>query len=139
MNFDKFTIKAQEAMQEAIQDAQNRGQQYVEPVHLLKGIMAKAKDVCNYLFQKMGVNASQIEKAVDSEAEHLPRVQGGETYYSSETNNVLQRTIDISKKMGDEFVSIEPMLIAILQVPSTASRILKDAGVNEKDLRFLSS
>ncbi len=135
MNFDKFTIKAQEAMQEAIQDAQNRGQQYVEPVHLLKGIMAKAKDVCNYLFQKMGVNASQIEKAVDSEAEHLPRVQGGETYYSSETNNVLQRTIDISKKMGDEFVSIEPMLIAILQVPSTASRILKDAGVNEKDLR----
>ena len=135
MNFDKFTIKAQEAMQEAIQDAQNRGQQYVEPVHLLKGIMAKAKDVCNYLFQKMGVNASQIEKAVDSEAEHLPRVQGGETYYSSDTNNVLQRTIDISKKMGDEFVSIEPMLIAILQVPSTASRILKDAGVNEKDLR----
>ena len=135
MNFDKFTIKAQEAIQEAIQDAQNRGQQYVEPVHLLKVIMAKAKDVCNYLFQKMGVNASQIEKAVDSEAEHLPRVQGGETYYSSETNNVLQRTIDISKKMGDEFVSIEPMLIAILQVPSTASRILKDAGVNEKDLR----
>ena len=135
MTFDKFTIKAQEAMQEAIQTAQQRGQQYVEPVHLLKGIMVKGKDVCNFIFQKLGVNANQVEKAVDSEVEHLPRVQGGDTYYSSATNNVLNQTLDISQKMGDEFVSIEPMLIAILQVPSNASRILKDAGVNEKDLR----
>ena len=135
MNFDKFTIKAQEALQEAITVAQQRGHQYVEPEHLLKGILAKGKDVCTYLFQKLGVNATQVEKALDSEISHLPRVQGGDTYYSSATNTVLQRTLDISQKMGDEFVSIEPLLLALLEVNSTASRILKDAGMNEKDLR----
>ncbi len=135
MTFDKFTIKAQEAVQEAINCAEQRGQQYVEPEHLLKGVMVKGKDTCNFLFQKLGANANQVMKALDSEIDHLPRVQGGDTYYSSTTNTVLQRTLDISQKMGDEFVSIEPLLIALLQVPSTASRILKDAGVNEKDLR----
>ena len=135
MTFDKFTIKAQEAMQEAINSAQQRGQQYVEPEHLLKGVMVKGKDVCNFLFQKLGINANQVGKVLDSEIDHLPRVQGGDTYYSSTTNIVLQRTLDISQKMGDEFVSIEPLIIALLEVPSTASRILKDAGMNDKDLR----
>ena len=135
MTFDKFTIKAQEAMQEAINSAQQRGQQYVEPEHLLKGVMVKGKDVCNFLFQKLGINANQVGKVLDSEIDHLPRVQGGDTYYSSTTNTVLQRTLDISQKMGDEFVSIEPLIIALLEVPSTASRILKDAGMNDKDLR----
>ncbi len=135
MTFDKFTIKAQEAMQEAINTAQQMKQQYVEPEHLLKGILVKAKDVCNYIFQKIGANTVQIEKVVDSEISHLPRVQGGDTYYSSATNTVLQRTQDISQKMGDEFVSVEPMLMALLDVQSTASRILKDAGVTANDLR----
>ena len=135
MTFDKFTIKAQETIQEAVNLAQGNGNQYVEPEHLLKGILAKAKDICTYLFQKTGVNANQIEKVLDNEISHLPRVQGGDTYYSSATNTVLQRTLDISQKMGDEFVSVEPMLIALLTVDSTASRILKDAGLTEKDLR----
>ena len=135
MTFDKFTIKAQEAMQEAINTAQKMQQQYVEPEHLLKGILVKAKDICSYIFQKIGANTSQIEKVVDSEISHLPRVQGGDTYYSSTTNNVLQRTQDLSQKMGDEFVSVEPMLMALLDVQSTASRILKDAGVTMDDLK----
>ena len=135
MTFDKFTIKAQEAMQEAINTAQKMQQQYVEPEHLLKGILVKAKDICSYIFQKIGANTAQIEKVVDSEISHLPRVQGGDTYYSSTTNNVLQRTQDLSQKMGDEFVSVEPMLMALLDVQSTASRILKDAGVTMDDLK----
>ena len=135
MTFDKFTIKAQEAVQEAVSTAERNGQQAIEPEHLLKGILVKGKDICNYIFQKLGANAAQVEKVTDSEIAHLTRVQGGEPYFSSTTNTVLQRTLDISQKMGDEFVSIEPMLIALLTVQSTASRILRDAGVGENDLR----
>ena len=135
MTFDKFTIKAQEALQEAVSIAERGGQQYVEPVHLLKGILVKSKDICHFIFQKLGVNGQQVEKVTDSEISHLPRVQGGSTYYSSETNNVLQRTLDIAQKMGDEFVSVEPILIALLDVQSTASRILKDAGVDRRGLQ----
>ena len=135
MTFDKFTIKAQEAVQEAVSTAERNGQQAIEPEHLLKGILVKGKDICNYIFQKVGANVAQVEKVTDSEIAHLSRVQGGEPYFSSTTNTVLQRTLDISQKMGDEFVSIEPMLIALLTVQSTASRILRDAGVGENDLR----
>ena len=135
MTFDKFTIKAQEALQEAVSIAERGGQQYVEPVHLLKGILVKSKDICHFIFQKLGVNGQQVEKVTDSEISHLPRVQGGSTYYSSETNSVLQRTLDIAQKMGDEFVSVEPILIALLDVQSTASRILKDAGVDSRGLQ----
>ena len=135
MTFDKFTIKAQEVVQEAVQTAQRNGQQAIEPEHLLKGILVKGKDVCNYLFQKLGANPTQIEKVVDGEISHLPRVQGGEPYFSSTTNTLIQRTMDISQKMGDEFVSIEPMLLAMLEVQCTAGRILKDAGVNSQQLR----
>ncbi len=135
MTFDKFTIKAQEVVQEAINTAQRGGQQTIEPIHLLKGAMVKAKDVTGYLFQKLGVNAQQIDMLVDSELQHLPRVQGGEPYLSNDANRVLQETVDISKKMDDEFVSVEPLLIALLTVNSTAARILKDAGCTEKDMR----
>ncbi len=135
MTFDKFTIKAQEVVQDAVQTAQRNGQQAIEPEHLLKGILVKGKDVCNYLFQKLGANPTQIEKVVDGEISHLPRVQGGEPYFSSTTNTLIQRTMDISQKMGDEFVSIEPMLLAMLEVQCTAGRILKDAGVNSQQLR----
>ena len=135
MTFDKFTIKAQESVQEAVNIAESYGQQYVEPEHLLKGIMVQGKDICQFIFQKLGVNATQLERVVDGEISHLPRVQGGSTYFSGTANSVLQRTLDISQKMGDEFVSVEPMLLALLEVSSTASRIMKDAGIDSKGLK----
>ena len=135
MTFDKFTIKAQEAVQEAIQTAQRNGQQAIEPEHLLKGILVKDKDISNYLFQKMGANPSQIERIVDSEITHLPKVQGGDPYFSSATNTLLQRSLDYSTQMGDEFVSVEPILLAMVAIPSTASRILKDAGITEEGMK----
>jgi ATP-dependent chaperone protein clpB len=134
MTFEKFTIKAQEAVQSAINIAQRNGQQTIEPVHILAGVMDKGKDVINYVFQKIGVNAQTVETAIQNEMSHLPKVSGGEPYLSSETNQVMQRTIETSQKMGDEFVSIEPMLLALLAVNSTASRILKDAGCTEKEM-----
>ena len=133
MTFDKFTIKAQEAVQEAVNTAQQNGQQSIEPVHLLKGVMVKAKDVAGYIFQKLGANASQIETVVDSEIKRLPRVQGGQPYLSNDANTVLQRAQDFAQKNGDEFTSVEPLLLALLQVSSTASRILKDAGMTEAE------
>jgi len=134
MTFEKFTIKAQEAVQSAINIAQRNGQQTIEPVHILAGVMDKGKDVINYVFQKIGVNVQAVESAIQNEMSHLPKVSGGEPYLSSETNQVMQRTVETSQKMGDEFVSIEPMLLALLAVNSTASRILKDAGCTEKEM-----
>ena len=135
MTFDKFTIKAQQAVQEAVNIAQANGQQAIEPVHLLKGVMAKAKDITDFLFSKLGVNASQIATLADHEVQHLPRVQGGQPYMANDTNAVLQKAIELSGKMGDDFVSVEPIMLALLTVSSTASRILKDAGCNEGDMR----
>ena len=135
MRFDKFTIKAQEVVQEAVNTAQRNGQQTIEPVHLLVGAMAKAKDICSFLFRKLGVNAMQIETLVNSEIAHLPKVQGGEPYLSSDTNRVLQQAVDFSQKMGDEFVSVEPIMLALLTVNSTASRIMKDSGCTEKEMQ----
>ena len=135
MTFDKFTIKAQEAVQSAVNTAQRNGQQTIEPLHLLAGVMDKGKDVVSYVFQKLGVNIQTVESAIGYEIAHLPKVSGGgEPYFSSESNQVMQRTMDISQKFGDEFVSIEPMLLALLAVNSTASRILKDAGCSEQEM-----
>ena len=135
MTFDKFTIKAQEAVQAAVNIAQRNGQQTIEPVHLLSGIIEKAPDVTNYIFQKLGMNGNQITMLLQQEMQHLPRVQGaGQPYLSGDTNQILINAEDIAKKMGDEFVSVEPILLAILKGNSTAARILKDAGANEKDL-----
>jgi len=136
MTFDKFTIKAQEAIQQAVNTAQLNGQQVIEPVHLLKGVIEKAKDVTNFIFQKLGVNAQQIELLVDQEIQHLPKVQGaGQPYLSSDSNNVLVRAQEVAQKGGDEFVSVEPILLALLKVNSTASRIMKDAGCTEKEMQ----
>ena len=136
MNFEKFTIKAQEAVQEAVNTAQMNGQQVIEPVHILKGFITKAKDVTSFIFQKLGVNAQQIELLVDQEIQHLPKVQGaGQPYLSGDTNNVLMRAQETAHKMGDEFVSVEPILLALLSVNSTASRIMKDAGCTEKEMQ----
>ena len=135
MTLDKFTIKAQEAVQEAVNTAQMNGQQAIEPAHILKGVIAKAKDVTNFIFQKLGVNGQQIEMLIDQEIQHLPKVQGaGQPYLSGDSNNVLVRAQETAQKMGDEFVSVEPILLALLSVNSTASRIMKDAGCTEKEM-----
>ena len=135
MTLDKFTIKAQEAVQEAVNTAQRNGQQTIEPVHLLAGIMNKAKDVTTFLFQKLGVNAQQIDMLVQSELQHQPRVQGGDPYLSSDANKVLLKSQDYAHQLGDEFVSCEPILWALLTDGATAGRIMKDAGITERDLR----
>ena len=134
MTLDKFTIKAQEAVQQAVNTAQLNGQQVIEPVHILKGILEKAKDVTTFIFQKLGVNAQQIDMLVDQEIKHLPRVQGGQPYLSNDSNTVLVRAQEQSQKMNDDYVSCEPILWALLTVNSTASRIMKDAGCTEKDM-----
>ena len=134
MTLENFTIKAQEAVQSAVNTARQNGQQVIEPVHLLKGVMEKGKDVVNFIYQKLGVNAAHVGTLIDNEIQHLPRVQGGEPYLSRETNEVMMKAMDHSKQLGDEFVSIEPILLALLEVNSTASRILKDAGMNSNDV-----
>ena len=135
MTFDKFTIKAQEAIQEAVNTAQMAHQQAIEPVHLLQGILQKGRDVTNFVFQKLGVNAMQIENLVQQELRHLPRVEGGgQPYLSNDSNSVLAKALEDSQKMGDEFVSVEPILLALLQVNSTASRMLKDSGCTEQEM-----
>ena len=134
MTLDKFTIKAQEVVQEAVNIAQGNGQQTIEPTHMLKAMLTKAKDVTTFIFQKLGVNASQVGMLVDQDIQHLPRVQGGQPYLSNDANSVLGKALELSQKMGDEFVSVEIILLALLSVSSTASRILKDAGCAEKEM-----
>ena len=135
MTFDKFTIKAQEVVQQAVNTAQQNGQQTIEPVHILKGILLKGRDVANFIFQKLGVNAQQIETLADQEIQHLPRVQGGQPYLSTDANNVLAKSQSLAKQMGDEFVSVETILLAVISDGATAGRILKDAGFTENDMR----
>lgn len=135
MTLDKFTIKAQEAIQAAVALASRNSQQAIEPLHILAGVMEKGKDVVNYLFHKSGINLQVVESAVQNEVSRLPKVSGGEPYFSPDANKVMQTTMSESQKMGDEFVSIEPLLLALLTVNSTASRILKDAGCTEQTMR----
>ena len=135
MTLDKFTIKAQEAIQAAVALASRNNQQVIEPLHILAGVMEKGKDVVNYLFHKSGINLQVVESAVQNEVSRLPKVSGGEPYFSPDANKVMQTTMSESQKMGDEFVSIEPLLLALLTVNSTASRILKDAGCTEQTMR----
>ena len=134
MTLEKFTIKAQETVQEAVNLAQRNNQQAIEPIHLLAAVNDKAADVATFIYQKLGVNKQQIDTLANSEIQHLPRVQGGEPYLSPDANKVLLEAQDISRKMGDEFVSVEPIIMALLKVNSSASRIMKDAGITEKEL-----
>ena len=134
MNFNNFTIKSQEAVQQAIQLVQNRGQQAIEAEHLLAGVLKVGENVTNFLFQKLGMNGPQIANILDKQIASLPKVTGGEPYLSRTSNEVLQKSVELSKGLGDEYVSLEAMLLALLSVKSTASTILKDAGMNEKDL-----
>ncbi len=135
MTLEKFTIKAQETVQEAVNLAQRNNQQAIEPIHLLAALNDKAADVATFIYQKLGVNKQQIDTLANSEIQHLPRVQGGEPYLSPDANKVLLEAQNISRKMGDEFVSVEPIIMALLKVNSSASRIMKDAGITEKELR----
>ena len=134
MTLEKFTIKAQETVQEAVNLSQRNNQQAIEPIHLLAAVNDKAADVATFIYQKLGVNKQQIDTLANSEIQHLPRVQGGEPYLSPDANKVLLEAQDISRKMGDEFVSVEPIIMALLKVNSSASRIMKDAGITEKEL-----
>ena len=135
MNFNNFTIKAQEAVQQAVQLVTQRGQQSIEAVHLLKAVIMTGESVTNFLFQKLGVNITNLNRVLDNEIASLPKVSGGEPYLSNEANQVLQKAIDYSSKLGDQYVSLEPILLALLTEKSHASQILKDAGVTEKELR----
>ena len=135
MNFNNFTIKSQEAVQQAIQLVQSRGQQVIEPEHLLAGVLKVGENVTNFIFQKLGMNGQQVAMVLDRQIASLPKVTGGEPYLSRSANEVLQKAVEYSKALGDEYVSLEAMLLAILNVKGNASTILKDAGMNEKELR----
>ena len=131
MNFNNFTIKSQEAIQKAVEIAKSSGQQAVEPVHLLMGVMTEGESLVQFIFAKVGANAAMVSQLIDREIASLPRVSGGEPYLSRTANDVLQKALDVSKKMGDEYVTLEALLMAIFQINSPASTILKDAGLNE--------
>ena len=135
MNFNNFTIKSQEAIQLAVEITRQNSGQAIEPVHLLKAVIDKGESVVKFIFQKLGANQnliiSQVEKGIASQ----PRISGGgEQYLSRESNDVLQKAVDYSKKLGDEYVTLESLLMALFLVNSQASTILKDAGVTEKEL-----
>ena len=135
MNFNNFTIKSQEAVQQAVNVTQARGQQAIEPVHLLAGVLKVGENVTNFILQKLGMNAQQIALVIDKQIDSLPKVSGGEPYLSRESNEILQRAVQYSKEMGDEFVSLEAIILALLNVKSTVATILKDAGMTDKELR----
>ena len=135
MNFNNFTIKSQEAVQEAVNLVQSRGQQAIEPEHLMAGVLKVGENVTNFIFQKLGVNGQQIATVLDRQITSLPKVSGGEPYLSRDANEVLQKAVDYSKELGDEYVSLEAMLLALLNAKSTVSTMLKDAGMTDKELR----
>ena len=134
MNFNSFTIKSQEAIQKALEYTRAAGQQQIEPVHLLKGIVSEGESLVKFIFQKVGANMAVVGQQLDREIASLPKVSGGEPYLGRTANDVLQKAQDIAKKQGDEYVTLEAMLLALFQVNSPASTILKDAGLSEKEL-----
>ena len=135
MNFNNFTIKAQEAVQEAVNFVNQNGQQVIEPAHLMAGVLKVGENVTNFIFQKLGLNAQLMNNMVMSEAVSKPKVSGGEPYLSRETNEVLQKAVGLSKDMGDEYVSLEPIMLALLLVDSSVSKMMKEMGFTEDGLR----
>ncbi|MGN0219706.1 MAG: Clp protease N-terminal domain-containing protein, partial [Muribaculaceae bacterium] len=135
MNFNNFTIKSQEAIQKAVELTRRAGSQAIEPVHLLKGVVDEGESLVKFIFQKIGANLQAVSAQIDREIDSLPKVSGGEPYLSRSSNDVLQKALDISKKMGDEYVTLEALLMAIFEINSPASTILKNAGLSEKDLK----
>ena len=135
MKFDNFTIKAQEAVQQALNKAERGGQQAVGTIHLLLGVLEVGENVTQFLFGKMGVNLQQVAQNATQEAARLPRVSGGEPYLDREANAALTKAVDIAKQMGDSFVGLEPMLLALLTTPSSTAQLLRDAGLTEDGLK----
>ncbi len=135
MNFNNFTIKSQEVVQKAIDYAKASGQQMIEPEHILKAIISESEPIVNFIFQKTGASVASVKSALDAAIAALPKVSGGDVVLSRESNEALQKAVDYSKKNGDEYVSVEAMLMGILQTRCKASQILKDAGLTEKDLQ----
>ncbi|MBR4243649.1 MAG: AAA family ATPase, partial [Bacteroidaceae bacterium] len=134
MNIDKFTIKAQETIQEAVRQAETRHQQAIEPEHLLAAIMKTGQQVTQFLLRKLSVSEQTVSQTLEAQLQSLPRVEGGEPYLSREANAVLTRAEELAQKQGDEFVTVELLLQAIVSGKSTAAKILKDAGVSEQEL-----
>ncbi len=135
MNFDNFTIKAQQAVQRAVERANQNGQQAITPVHLLAGVLDVGENVTRFLFGKLGVNEKALQAAVDGELQRQPRVSGGQPYLDQDSNNLVLRAQDIARRDGDTYVGLEPLLLAVLAAKGTASQMLKDAGVTEDALR----
>ena len=135
MNFNNFTIKSQEAIQKAVEITKAEGNQAIEPVHLLKGVMTEGESLINFIFSKVGANVQGLVRQVDAQIASLPKVSGGEPYLSRTSNDILQKALDIAKKQGDEYVTLEALLMAIFAINSPASTILKDAGLSEKELQ----
>ena len=134
MNFNNFTIKSQEAIQKAVEITKGSGNQAIEPVHILKGLMTEGDSLMQFIFQKVGANVGVVTAAVDRAIASEPKVSGGEPYLSRTSNDVLQKALDIAKKQGDEYVTLEAILLAVFSVKSQASQILKDAGLSEHEL-----
>ncbi|MDE6574693.1 MAG: type VI secretion system ATPase TssH, partial [Muribaculaceae bacterium] len=134
MNFNNFTIKSQEALQKAVEITRGAGTQAIEPVCILKGVIDEGESVVKFIFQKIGANPAIITRQVDTLIEGLPKVSGQEPYLSRESNDVLQKALDIAKDMGDQYVTLEALLVALFDVKSPASSVLKDAGLGRKEL-----
>ncbi|MCH5228003.1 MAG: ATP-dependent chaperone ClpB [Muribaculaceae bacterium] len=135
MNFNNFTIKSQEVIQKAIDLTRQNGQQLIEPVHILKALIGESETIVNFVFQKLGANLNSVNIAIDNDIKSLPKVSGGDVTLSRESNDALQKAIDFSKSMGDEYVSVEAILMGILRTRCKASQILKDAGITEDGLK----
>ena len=135
MNFNNFTIKSQEAIQKAVEITRGAGTQAIEPVCLLKGVIDEGESVVNFIFQKVGANPAVVTRQVDAEIASLPKVSGSEPYLSRSSNDVLQKALDIAKQLGDQYVTLEALLMAIFEINSPASTVLKDAGLGKKELQ----
>lgn len=135
MNFNNFTIKSQEAVQKAVDTVKEKGQQSIETSHLLMGVIMTGENVVNFLFQKLGVNLSHLVNVLNNEIESFPRVSGGEPYLSRESNAALDKATSISKQMGDQYVSLEHILLGILTTRNSAAQIMKNAGISENELK----
>ena len=135
MNFNNFTIKAQEVVQKAVQLTRASDNQAIEPEHLLKALMTEGDAVLRFIFQKLDINYANVEKALEAALQHLPRVSGGEPYLSNDASKVLEKANDIASKGGDQYVTVEAILMALFEVKSTASTILKDAGMTHNELK----
>jgi len=134
MNFNNFTIKAQEVIEHSVELARRKSQQNIEPAHLMKSILEETESIVQFLFRKIGINIQIFTNILDKEIDSYPKVSGGEPYLGREVNAVFQKAIDISSQLGDQYVSVEPILLALFKEKNSVSTMMRDAGVTEKEL-----